>query len=164
MPELARNWEKKRRKRLKNPFIPHCADLHKKLWVPPWPISHLPKQTEKPTYSQGWLYNLLGRGCVTTENKSHQSNLRSLERCMFWCENSKWIGLRITLCALFAVLPGCERLVAVWLLFLLPAGLHRNFLHTHVLWDAQPQKGHADCTQWPYETGIHSNDWNSEPL
>lgn len=58
-----------------------------------WKTSLQPRVTIWPPW-QRLCYN-----SVTTENKSHQSNLRSLEPCMFRCENSKWIGLRITLCA-----------------------------------------------------------------
>lgn len=70
----------------------------------------------------------------------------------------------MTLCFLgfglfiFPVLSGCERLVALRLLFLSPSGLHRNLLHAHVLRDAQPQEGHADRAQRPHETGTHAND------
>lgn len=70
-----------------------------------------------------------------------------------------WLGL-----FLVPVLPGCERLVAVWLLFLPPTGLHRNLLHTHVLWDAQSQKRHAHCTERPHETGIQADDCRARPL
>lgn len=58
----------------------------------------------------------------------------------------------------FPVLSGCERLVALRLLFLFPSGLHRNLLHTHVLRDAQPQEGHADRAQRPHETGTLAKD------
>lgn len=59
---------------------------------------------------------------------------------------------------IFPVLSGCERLVALRLLFLFTSGLHRNLLHAHVLRDAQPQEGHADRAQRPHETGTHAND------
>lgn len=54
-----------------------------------------------------------------------------------------------------SVLPGCEGLVALCLLFLFTPGLHRVLLHAHVLWDAQPQKRHANRPQRPHEAGMN---------
>lgn len=64
----------------------------------------------------------------------------------------------------FPVLPGCERLVALCLLFLFTPGLHCFLLHAHVLWDAQPQKRHANCAQRPHETGEKARFWLSRPF
>lgn len=74
------------------------------------------------------------------------------------------MGVNLANPSSFAVLSGCERLVAVWLLFLLSAGLHGNLLHAHVLRDAQSQEMHADCPQRPHETGTLTNDFAQSEL